>query len=218
MSRPIPEKTAKESPSGPYRPRSLMGKASVSGTDDAGSILAGVIDKHVRDKSVAIIGNSNSIFNGNYGDTIDSHDIIIRINRGHEIESPKSQGSKTDILSISIPIPEKLVTPIMPELVIWATNKIGNMPKYNNIVMVRNSDSAWKKLFDQIGSRPSTGLITINLFANYMNCKNISLFGFDFFKTKTFYHTDRRIKMPHDGKSEEAFVRKLVGRKNLMLY
>ena len=52
-------------------------------------------------KSIAIIGNAKSLFNKIYGDEIDSHDVVIRINKGIEVCSQsnniKSHGKKVDV-------------------------------------------------------------------------------------------------------------------------
>ena len=52
-------------------------------------------------KSIAIIGNAKSLFDKNYGDEIDSNDIVIRINKGIEVctqpNNSKSHGKKVDV-------------------------------------------------------------------------------------------------------------------------
>lgn len=48
--------------------------------------------KFICGKSVAIVGNAESLFNYKYGKDIDSHDIVIRMNLGYRIIKPESSG------------------------------------------------------------------------------------------------------------------------------
>lgn len=48
-------------------------------------------------KSVVLVGNSVEMMQHNYGDFIDSHDIVVRLGRGHKTEGhEKSLGTKVD--------------------------------------------------------------------------------------------------------------------------
>ena len=55
-------------------------------------------------KSVALVGNSESLLTKEYGNLIDSYDVVCRINRGIEnvINNPISNGTKIDVLFYSI--------------------------------------------------------------------------------------------------------------------
>jgi hypothetical protein len=54
----------------------------------------------VRNKTVAVVGNSSSLFEKDYGEFIDSHDIVIRFNKPaifyKDLECEKSHGKKID--------------------------------------------------------------------------------------------------------------------------
>ena len=55
----------------------------------------------VNGKSVAVVASAKYLSNFNFGDEIDSHDIVIRINKGIDIVNKNSKkfiGAKTDIL------------------------------------------------------------------------------------------------------------------------
>ena len=58
------------------------------------------INKIFYQKSVALVGNSESLLTKEYGNLIDSYDVVCRINRGIEniINNPISSGTKIDIL------------------------------------------------------------------------------------------------------------------------
>jgi hypothetical protein len=59
-----------------------------------------IFQNFVRGKSVAVVGNADSLFQSNYGDFIDSHDIVIRFNKPaifyKNIDYKKSHGEKID--------------------------------------------------------------------------------------------------------------------------
>ena len=55
----------------------------------------------VRKKSVAVVGNANSLFDKEYGELIDSHDVVIRFNKTaifyDDLDCEKSHGKKIDV-------------------------------------------------------------------------------------------------------------------------
>lgn len=57
-------------------------------------------------KSVAIIGNAQSLFSKSYGKEIDSHDVVLRINRGIEVcfddKALSSHGKKLDVWAFNL--------------------------------------------------------------------------------------------------------------------
>lgn len=52
--------------------------------------------KFFENKTVAIVGNATSLLGKKYGKQIDSHDIVIRFNRGYIINE-EAQGVKTTV-------------------------------------------------------------------------------------------------------------------------
>lgn len=54
--------------------------------------------EHCRDKRVIIVGNSVSLMNGEYGELIDSYDVVVRIGKGIPLKRYfKNIGSRTDV-------------------------------------------------------------------------------------------------------------------------
>ena len=163
-------------------------------------------------KKVALIGNASSIFEGNYGIQINSCDIVIRMNGGF-IRDTMCQGSKTDILVLSLPLSHDVIKKeFNPWLIIWATSKRKIMPhEYKNkkIELFLHPLWVWFKLRLRLNARPSTGAIIGNYITSYCKTSKIEMYGFDFFKTKTFYNEKHRIG-PHSPCNEEVFFHKLI--------
>jgi hypothetical protein len=147
---------------------------------------------YVEDKSVAIVGNAQSLFTGiTYGSYIDMHDVVLRFNKG-EIVSDAHQGTKTDILSLACKLPEKMYHRFNPKYVIWATPKREDGLGFEKVKDLPNlfvaPDDAWEKLFEDLKkNRPSSGMIVLNLFVSLMSPRVVSVFGFDSFATRSFY-------------------------------
>lgn len=159
-------------------------------------------------KSVAIVGNSERILKSRQGKAIDSHDIVIRFNKGFPREEV---GYKTDIVFCA------------------CTLNNAELKKYNGAHTIKRSIYCKHKcefsidVYDRIQleqrvtsavtannrynktSQPSTGFIAIN-FALSCNCKNIDLYGFDFFENPTYYNP-KYYKTLHNGSDEGDKVR-----------
>lgn len=163
--------------------------------------------------SVALIGNAQSIFAAHHGAEIDSHDIVVRMNAGWVIDAG-CQGSRTDILCLSMgldraTVQEKFGSPA----VFWMTPKRrvmhASLKRYGVYYYPKR---CWRNLRKELsGSRPSTGAMAVDLFCRKLAVGNLTLYGFDFKKTKTFYLEQDRAG-PHRYDLEETFVTELVNR------
>lgn len=166
-------------------------------------------------KTVAIVGNAESIFNKkDYGIDIDNHDIVIRINSGF-IKNKLKQGNKTTIWASSFPLKEKnVVEEFNPEFIFWITPKLSVKPNYSvdfHKKMFIFPKKKWIELYELLSeTRPTTGISIIYFITKYCNAKKISLYGFDFFETKSFYLDKIRLDTPHDFNKEKYFVENLL--------
>lgn len=151
----------------------------------------------LRNKRVAIVGNAHSIFEKQNGKIIYDHDIIIRFNRGAVDLNRAVQGTRTDIL---VKAHDKILTlneelSINPKIISYRLDKYAKEGQYNigNIFLNRLQE------YFNLGKKPSTGFAMI--YIAILAGADISLFGFDFGKTKTFYNADNYIT-PHNYKRE----------------
>ena len=174
------------------------------------------------DKSVAIIGNAQSLFDHELGNEIDSHDIVIRMNSGM-IQKSISQGSKTTIWASSFPLKENVVNnEFNPKYIFWITPKLSVKPLYSisfHKKMFMLPFNVWEELFKNLDeTRPTTGLSIIYFLLEHCNPKNVDLYGFDFFETKSFYLEKIRTDTPHNFSKEKEYVFSLMKKyKNLQL-
>lgn len=166
----------------------------------------------VKNKSVAVVGNSQSLFNRNYGSIIDSHDIVIRFNKAAPVfcdyDVSETHGTKFDL---------------------WMFWTIGAF--YNRFIQTEQASDHIKSIFysdypfkiqasvnghttltsqyivhtcpvdcfqsirKQIrrydnSLQPSAGIVLLSWIALYQTNK-ISVFGMDFKQTPTFSELDK---------------------------
>ena len=177
-----------------------------------------VFKEFFNNKSIAIIGNAQSLFDQELGKEIDAHDIVIRMNSGL-IKDPKSQGNKTTIWASSFPLKEKEINEkFNPKYVFWITPKLSVKPVYSISLhkkMFMLPFFIWESLYQKLDeTRPTTGLSIIYFVLEYCNAKKVDLYGFDFFETKSFYLEKIRTDTPHDFLKEKNFVHSLVKKYN----
>jgi hypothetical protein len=169
-------------------------------------------------KSVAIIGNASSIFNDALGAEIDTHDVVIRINYGY-IKDTSAQGSKTTIWAGSVALDEHEVeTRFAPIYAMWMTPRRRSLPDYSPAFrrkLFMHPVEIWDALQKELGAmgnaqaRPTTGAMLINFVVKHCAPSRVRLYGFDFFKTKTFYEKRLPKNKPHDFHAEEIWARAL---------
>jgi len=158
-----------------------------------------------RDKTIIIIGNASSLIGKGKGRIIESYDIIVRLNKGWP-KYPEDLGIRTDAWSFSCSClcdkfcHELADTPI--KLFLNPRLYSPNIPKD----FIQNDMESYREFIKQLGyRRPSTGCITIDFFSRHIPYKSLSIIGFDFFKSGTWYGG----KGPHQGGLEEAYIRKI---------
>ena len=161
--------------------------------------------KFIKGKTVAIVGNASSILTKNQGQEIDAHDVVIRFNRGLPNEKV---GFRTSILFLACTLTQREIEAYgMPYMV-----KRGNGCKNPCHFRVFPKDKAFltQSATNAVISRghkvcqASTGFIAID-FALSSECKSIDLYGFDFFKTPTYYNPANYATL-HNGDEEGAKI------------
>ena len=162
-----------------------------------------VFKSYFKDKTVAIVGNAESVFEKNDGQFIDSHDIVIRMNRtGIFYDRPncvESLGEKIDVWAfwdLVLLNPEGIIgkaSPMRDKLDQYHKN--GGTYKILDIKNRGNNRKRVGFIFDDLEvfkeeklkgffgiSNPSTGLLVMKL-VSLANFSQVNVFGFDWKKT-----------------------------------
>lgn len=173
------------------------------------------MENYVENKSVALIGNAESLFDSQHGSDIDDHQVVIRINNSaifyNDNSCRHSVGTKIDIWAFW-------------DWLRHATSMTTDKP--NRMIEFESSNN-YLKLDLNMGSKespfvykdnefgldikqrcrketgnPSAGLICLYLL-NELNPSVVNVYGFDFKKTKTFHHNTNMV----DGNRWDSFYR-----------
>lgn len=168
-------------------------------------------------KTVALIGNAMSLFDKEYGAEIESHDVIVRLNKAamlyDRMDVEKSHGRRTDVW------------------IFWNAGEYrnhftgkANIKKMHAGFQARFASNTkhadfiypmepYEKLRKNAGkhNNPTTGLIALD-WITFCQPKSLDIYGFDWKETPTF--TDpKRYKdrvCPHDFPAEKEYVEKEI--------
>lgn len=167
-------------------------------------------------KTIAVIGNAMCLFDKNYGVEIDSHDVVVRMNKAAMLytrqEVSKSHGTKTDVWSFWNTAEYKSFFNKIPKHVkkMHAGHQ-GRTPGNLGLVDFVYPDSLYKELKKHSGNHnnPTTGLITLD-YIYHCNPKHVNVYGFDWKETATFTDPDKKRERmcPHDYQTEKEYCMK----------
>jgi len=158
----------------------------------------GELKKFIRKKTVAIVGNGRTIFDGQFGPEIDSHDIVIRFNKGFTYY-PASQGTRTDILILACLLRDDERQGYHAKYI------INRSRSYRNPAHFTISTQDRMALKEKLGSQPSSGFMAIDL-CLFARAKHIDLYGFAGVEAPTFYN-DPNYQTQHDYNKEQEYIR-----------
>jgi len=75
---------------------------------------------------------------------------------------------------------------------------------------IQNPPEDWDVLYEKLSINPTTGMMTLNFILKHLDFKSLTIHGFDFFKTKTWYNTRIDSGQKHSGKKEKALFMKMI--------
>ncbi len=139
-------------------------------------------------KTVALVGNDKAMMKAELGEQIDSHDVVVRMNRG--VPNPgleKRVGSKTDIVTAGKIHPLDTFT-LEPAHIFWLKHTSLGAMHLADVDKWQPFKKAGVRLwhmprvtFDsfqmELVSAPSAGYIMARLLTQFANPKKISVFG-----------------------------------------
>ena len=159
-------------------------------------------------QSVAVVGNAKSLFAAELGAQIDSHDIIIRLNKGF-VQAPAAQGTRTDMVGLTPELSEGEVSAhFAPRHMLMLIPKM----RHYRIFSRENVQNTlfypfrwWLADRNLIGRRPSSGFMAISWLVRLGVAREIVLYGFDFGQTPTYYNPVG-YKTPHNFAREGQII------------
>jgi hypothetical protein len=170
-----------------------------------------------RGKRFCLVGNATSILKAEKD--IDAFDIIGRMNRGAPRGKEKFIGSRTDILFLSTRLEVAVIAKeFKPKFVVWMTIDSWLASEWVRNYAILNPWKDWCELYLRIDAKPTTGLMAINFLLKHVEFKDLTIYGFDFFQTPTWYNSQPGYRGPHDAKRDKEAVLGLIeGRQNVRL-
>jgi hypothetical protein len=165
----------------------------------------------VSGKSVALVGNAESLLEAQTN--IDAHDIVVRMNRGFLVKNEVNTiGKRTDVLLTSGLMKAKdfdLFFAECPYVVWMSPKKRESLSDSQRRMLYFYPLNWWDDLCRELGHRPSTGCMGIDLFTRIVGTGEVHLYGFDFWRTPTSY-SNRIRPGPHNPTAEEAFAKRRI--------
>lgn len=168
-----------------------------------------------QNKTVALVGNAQSLFDLKYGLEIDSHDVVVRLNKAamlyERFDVDKSHGSRTDVWMFWRTAEYKKLFPSIDQKI--KKMHMGHQDrKTNDILLV---DTVYPNdLYDKLKlvagnhNNPTTGLMALD-YIDHCEPSMISIYGFDWKDTPTFTDLSRKIdaECPHDFETERKYCK-----------
>lgn len=163
-------------------------------------------------RRVALVGNARSLAERAQGAEIDGADLVVRLNAA-PLPSPASHGTRTDWMAVSVPVEEAVIAARGPRRVIWMTPKRKRLPwRIASRPGFALAPPEWNaRLAAELGARPTTGLMAIDLLAR-SGAREVRLHGFDFFASLSLSGGRTAKDVPHDFAAEKAWVERLAER------
>jgi hypothetical protein len=166
------------------------------------------LQDYLNKKTICLLGNSNSILKT--PKNIDSYDIICRINKGSPLRKEKFIGSRTDVLFLSTKMEDIDITKnFHPKYVVWINKNSSLQNNWLSQQVIKTSSEDWIEVKEKLTTLPSSGCVSIYFLIKYINFIRLDIYGFDFFKSGTWYHNLKNQPW-HNGNLEEKFIKNLI--------
>lgn len=162
------------------------------------------IQNYFKGKDIALVGNAESVLVKSH--PIDEHDIVCRINAGSPIGKEVALGTRTDVLFTgNWCLKPDVINEMAPEVVIAYYSRGEALPPWLEADPRVYQWQGVPDLKERLGKNPSTGLAAFYIITRLTEFKFLTLYGFDWWKTKT-WHTGIRWFDPHSPEGERNFV------------
>lgn len=161
------------------------------------------LQNYIKNKRVAIIGNAASLIGSGYGQEIEAHDVIVRINMAWPRETvTKDIGFSTHIWvtgggDATCPWTKEIQQKFKSQFTLGIQQHYSFNPELENLIPLPYSEIVYPlrdKLMILGGKSPSTGCITIEYFKILDGFKELNIYGFDFYKTDDWSYPNPEFK------------------------
>ncbi|KAK8352341.1 hypothetical protein V6Z12_A05G087900 [Gossypium hirsutum] len=161
-------------------------------------------------KSCAVVGNSGILLNRDYGELIDGHEIVIRLNNARTEKFEENVGSKTSISFVNSNILHLCARREDPRFDVLCARIVKYYSAKRFVEETRKALGEWASTHDGSMFHYSSGMQAVMLALGI--CDKVSIFGFGkSTSAKHHYHTNQKSELRlHDYKAEYAFYHDLV--------
>lgn len=162
-------------------------------------------------KTVAVVGNAMYLFDREYGKEIDSHDVVVRLNKAAmlyaRLDAEKSHGKRTDVWMFWNTSEYKTHFKNVEAKKMHMSHQGRNASNITNVDYVYPV-SLYDPLKKKAGNHnnPTTGLMALDYISS-CNPKTVSVYGYDWKVTPTFTDPGRKKdpRCPHDYPTEKNY-------------
>ena len=162
-------------------------------------------------KQVALVGNARALSDQRHGAAIDAADLVMRINRA-PMTAADSHGTRTDWLALAVRLPRADRERLDPRRILWMSPKRKRLDwataRSPGFYLHPLADC--RALAQALGAPPSTGIMAIELLLR-ARVASLTLYGFDFFVSRSLSGSRSAAQVPHDFATEAAWVRARAG-------
>ena len=157
-------------------------------------------------REVALVGNARALADGDKGAQIDAADVVVRINRA-PLPATASHGTRTDWLALAMRLPDADRARLNPGRILWMSPKRKRLDRQTAhqpgfyLHPLADHDA----LKNTLGAPPSTGMMAIELILRAA-VRSLTLYGFDFFTSKSLSGSRSAEQVPHDFAAEADWV------------
>lgn len=175
------------------------------------------IKEYLKDKSIAIVSNSEILLKREYGQDIENNDIVIRFNHG--IPKPKylkNIGNRTDIWYYALNNQHMQLTLFnsfieKPKHLIRFNNDMIHPDLVNHTLTTDPQYTEDCKKDIGIETYPTSGIFFFWYILNHTEYKEINLYGFDCFLMNNYINNDRKLPLKyHRPDIEREWLKKIT--------
>lgn len=158
-------------------------------------------------RDIALVGNARALAAQRHGAAIDAAGLVVRINRA-PMPAPESHGTRTDWLALAVRLHDTDRNRLRPGRILWMSPKRKRLDwrTAGSKGFYLHPLADYRALAAELGAPPSTGIMAIELLLRAQPSR-LTLYGFDFFASKSLSGSRDAAQVPHDFAAEAEWVR-----------